>query len=87
MAASTKQRPNKHEERLDRHDRQIKAIRDLLNEGIQLSVQWRKETLLFSKEMRELAAIQKRTELKLEAFLESMRRIGGNGHAKRKLDL
>ena len=69
MATSTKQRLEKHEERLNLHDRQIKATRELLQEGIRLEIQWRKETLAFRKEMRELAAMQKVTEAKLQEFI------------------
>jgi uncharacterized coiled-coil protein SlyX len=60
------------------HDKQIKAIRDLVHEGMRLMVETRKE-------MRALATAQKRTEESLRAFLEGRR--GGNGHAKRKVDL
>jgi len=86
MAVSTKQRLDKHEERLTLHDRQIKATRELLQEVIRLAVQWRKETLAFRKEMRELAAMQKVTEAKLQEFIHSMKR-GGDGHARRPLDI
>ncbi len=60
-------------ERLDKHDKQIAAIRKLLKQGMRLLV--------------ELAASQKRTERKLEALIDSLR-LGGNGHSKtRKLNL
>ncbi len=84
MAVSTKQRLDKHDERLNLHDRQIKAMRELLQEGIRLTVQWRKETLEFRKEMRSLQVLHRQTEEKLKAFIDSMTR-GGNGHAKRRL--
>ena len=86
MVMTTKERLDRHEERLDRHDRQIAAIRNLLQEGVRLTVQWRKEGLQLRKEMRELAAMQKQTGAKLKEFIDSMRR-GGNGHAKRRVDL
>jgi hypothetical protein len=60
------------------HDKQVKAIRDLVHEGMRLTVE-------IGKDMRALATAQKRTEESLQAFLE--RRRGGNGHAKRKVDL
>jgi DNA-binding FrmR family transcriptional regulator len=66
-------------ERLDRHDRQIAAIRALVNEGMRLVVDTRKD-------MRELVAIQKHTEQKLEALINTMRR-GTNGHTRKKIDL
>lgn len=72
-------------QRLDKHDRQIASIRELIHEGMRLVVETRKD-------MRKLAAMQlttetaqKRTEASLRAFIESMRG-GGNGHTKRRVD-
>jgi hypothetical protein len=73
-------------ERLDKHDRQIAAIRDLVQEGMRLVIQTRRDFRTLHTTMNELAAQQKKTEAALAAFLENMNR-GGNGHAKRKLDL
>jgi hypothetical protein len=78
MATTAKQRLDKHEEPLDKHDRQIAAIRALIQDGFRLVIEFRKD-------LRSLLAIQKRTDLKLEALIDSMTR-GGNGHAKRRLD-
>jgi hypothetical protein len=66
-------------EHLEKHDRQIAAIRDLLQQGMRLLVESRKD-------IRALAAAQKRTDASLRAFIDSMRG-GGNGHTKRKLEL
>ena len=66
-------------ERLDRHDRQIAAIRALIQDGMRLVVETRKD-------MRTVVAMQKRTEEKLEALIGSLKR-GGNGHAKKRLDI
>ena len=66
-------------ERLDTHDRQIAAIRDLIREGMRLGIETRKD-------MRELVAIQKRTEAKLEILINTTRRAS-NGHGKKKIDL
>ena len=67
-------------EHLSKHDREIAAIRLLLRQGMRLLV--------------EVQQAQKRTEqnlnrldLKVEALVDSMRRGGGNGHAKGKVDL
>jgi hypothetical protein len=60
------------------HDKQIKAIGDLVLVGMRMMVETRKA-------MRELAQAQKRTEASLRAFIESRR--GASGHAKRKSDL
>ena len=65
-------------ERLDQHDKQIKAIRDLVHEGMRLGVQTRRD-------FREIAAAQKRTEAMLQDLIGL--KGGGNGHGKRKLDL
>ena len=66
-------------EHLDRHDRQLAAIRSVIHEGMRLVVETRKD-------LRTVVALQKRTESKLEALIDSMRR-GGNGHAKRRLEI
>jgi hypothetical protein len=73
--------------RLDKPDKQIAAIRDLVKEGMRLGIETRKD-------LRTLAAIQKRTEVnlqrtdaKLETLLDTLRRSGENGHSKRKADL
>jgi hypothetical protein len=63
-------------ERLDRHDRQIASIRELVQEGMRLVVQSRKD-------IRSLAVVQKRTEENLQLLINTMRR-GGNGHEKSK---
>jgi tRNA G26 N,N-dimethylase Trm1 len=60
------------------HDKQIKAIRSLMQEGMRLMVETRKE-------LRQLAIAQRRTETSLRAYIDSRR--GSNGHAKRKVDL
>ena len=65
-------------ERLDKHDRQIASIRELVQEGMRLVVQSRKD-------IRSLAAAQKRTDASLHALIDSMR-TGGNGHTKRRVD-
>jgi hypothetical protein len=64
---------------LEKHDRQIAAIRDLLQEGMRLMVETRKE-------LRALAAAQKKTDASLKALIDTMRG-GANGHGKRRVDL
>jgi len=65
-------------ERLDKHDKQIASIRELVQEGMRLVVQSRKD-------IRSLAAAQKRTDASLHALIDSLRG-GGNGHTKRHVD-
>ena len=72
-------------ERLDKHDKQIASIRDLVKEGIKMVVETRRLALDTRKDLRELAAAQKRTEESLHALIDSMRG-GGNGHTKRRVD-
>ena len=72
-------------QRLDQHDKQIAAIRDPVKEGIKLVVETRRLALETRKDLRELAAAQKRTDASLHALIDSMRG-GGNGHTKRRVD-
>ena len=79
-------------ERLDKHDKQIASIRDLVKEGIKMVLEIRRLTLETRKDMRKLAAMQlttesaqKRTEESLRALIDSLRG-GGNGHTKRHVD-
>jgi hypothetical protein len=73
-------------ERADLHDRQIAAIRNLVKEGISLVVETRPIALETRKDLREVVAIQKRTEQKLETLINTMKR-GANGHSKRRVDI
>jgi hypothetical protein len=78
-------------ERVDRHDREIAAIRKLIHTGMKMFVKLeeaqitlRQEQIAFRKELRELAAQQRATARELEAFIRSLRR-GSNGHTKRSI--
>lgn len=67
-------------ERLDAHDKQIRAIRSLVQEGMRLLVETRKD-------LRTLARMQQETEKKLQRFIEGASRgRSSNGHSKTKLD-
>jgi hypothetical protein len=79
-------------ERLDRHDKQIAALRDLVKEGIKMVVEIRHLTLETRKDLRKLAAMQlataeaqKRTDESLRALIASLRG-GGNGHTERRVE-
>jgi hypothetical protein len=79
-------------QRLDQHDKQIAAIRDLVKEGIKMVVEIRNLTLETRKDLRKLAAMQlataeaqKRTDASLHALIDSLHG-GGNGHTKRRAD-
>jgi hypothetical protein len=70
---------DKTQEHLEKHDRQIAAIRALVLEGMRLVVETRKD-------IRTLAAAQKRTEASLQTLINTMQR-GGSGHPRTKVDL
>ena len=72
-------------ERLDKHDKQIASIRDLVKEGIKMVLETRRLALETRRDLRELAAAQKRTDSSLRAFIDSLRG-GGNGHTKPHVD-
>jgi Spy/CpxP family protein refolding chaperone len=72
-------------ERLDRHDKQIAVIRDLVKEGMRMVLETRRLALETRRDLRELAAAQKRTDESLRALIDSLR-VGGNGHSKRRVD-
>ena len=73
-------------ERVDRHDREIAAIRKLIHAGMKMFVRLEQEHMAFRKELRELQASQRETDRELKAFIRSLRR-GGNGHTRGRADL
>jgi Xaa-Pro aminopeptidase len=60
-------------ERVDKHDREIAAIRKLIHTGMKMLVK-------LEEEVRELTASQRETDRQLQAFIRSLRR-GANVHA------
>jgi hypothetical protein len=56
----------KTKEHLEKHDRQIAAIRDLVQQGMRLVVETRQD-------IRALATAQKRTDASLQALIASLR--------------
>jgi len=73
-------------QRMDQHDKQIAAIRNLVREGMRLMLETRRDIAETRKDMRALAAAQKKTDESLKALIDTMRG-GGNGHGKRRVDL
>jgi hypothetical protein len=69
-------------EPLDQHDKQIAAIRNLVQEGMRLVVETGKDIRTLALMQRATAVAQQRTEEKLQALIDSLRR-GGNGHKGR----
>jgi hypothetical protein len=72
-------------ERVDRHDREIAAIRKLILTGMKMFVKLQEEHVAFRREMRELRASQRETERELKAFIRSLRR-GSNGRGNQRFD-
>jgi hypothetical protein len=68
----TQDRLDQHDRDLAKHNRQIASIRELILTGMRL--------------VNKIAATQARTEKNLEALTNTLRR-GGNGHAKRRIDI
>jgi hypothetical protein len=73
-------------ERLDQHDKQIRAIRELVHEGMRLVIQTRRDFRELYAMQKETAAAQKKTETALRELIQSLKG-GGNGHRKKKLDM
>lgn len=73
------QRFNALERSAAQHDKQIKAIRDVVQQGMQLVLETRKDIRETRKDLRALAA-------NVRDLTNGLRR-GSNGHAKRKVDL
>jgi hypothetical protein len=69
-------------EHLSLHDRQIAAMRSLLREGIPMVAEIRRLTLETRKDLRAVAAMQKRNEEALKQIIDSRRTT--NGHTKHK---
>ena len=67
-------------EHLSKHDREIAAIRLLLRQGMHLLVKVQRQNDRTAQNLERL-------ERKVEAFIDSMRRGGGNGHAKGKVNI
>jgi hypothetical protein len=60
-------------ERVDRHDREIAAIRKLLLTGMKILVR--------------LERAQRETDRQLQVFIRSLQRWGSNGHGSRRMDV
>jgi hypothetical protein len=71
-------------EHLEKHDREIAAIRKLVLAGMKLVVEVQREQKEFGKKMRELQASQKKTEAMLQDLIRSLKG-GSNGHTKRQI--
>ena len=72
-------------ERVDKHDREIAAIRKLVHTGMKILVRLEEEQVVARKEMRELRTSQRETTSQLQALIRSLRTGGGNGSGKGRI--
>lgn len=75
--------PADTKEGLDKHDRQIAAIRELIREGMRLGIETRKDFRVLAAMQKATAEAQKKTDASLKALIDSLR-SGGNGHSNGK---
>jgi hypothetical protein len=73
-------------QRLDKHDKQIAAIRDLVQQGTRLALETRKDIRALAAAQKRTETAQQRTDASLKALIDTLRG-GSNGHAKGKVDL
>jgi hypothetical protein len=78
--------PAKTTESLDKHDRQIAAIRELMQQGTRMVVDTRKDIRALAAMQKATAAAQQKTEASLNALIESLHG-GGNGRTNGKTKL
>jgi uncharacterized coiled-coil DUF342 family protein len=74
-------------ERLNKHDKQIAAIRDLVKEGMRMIIETRKDIRDTRKDIHDTRKDIRRLEVSLQALIDSLRRTGGNGRSKAPVDL
>ena len=67
-------------ERLDRHDREIAAIRKLLQAGMKMLVRNEEEIRQLAAAQKETDRQLKETDRRLNRFIRSLERGNGNGH-------
>lgn len=70
-------------DRLDKHDRQIAAIRELMQQGMRMVVDTRKDIRTLAAMLKATTAAQQKTDATLKALIDTLRG-GGNGHTNGK---
>jgi hypothetical protein len=75
-ATNTKDRP-------DKHDRQIAGIRELMQQGMRMVVDTRKDIRTLAAMLKATTAAQQKTDASLKALIDILRG-GGNGHTNGK---
>jgi hypothetical protein len=72
-------------ERVDKHDREIAAIRKLIHTGMKMMVQIEKIQRELAASQRETDKLVQETSKQLQAFIRSLRGGGGNGQVKHRV--
>jgi hypothetical protein len=67
-------------ERVDKHDREIAAIRKLIHVGMKMQVKNDQEIRKLVESQKEAARQLKETDRRLDRFIRSLERGNGNGH-------
>lgn len=65
--------------RVDKHDREIAAIRKLIQTGMKMLVE-------NEKQIRELQFSQKETDRQLQLLIRNLHRAEGNGHSAKRIE-
>jgi hypothetical protein len=72
-------------ERIDRHDREIAAIRKLIFTGMKMLGKHDQNLLRLEEEVRALTSSQRETDRQLQNLIRSLQGTAQNGHAKRPI--
>ena len=85
--ATTNARLKKHDERLDKHDRQIKGIHKLIQDGMRYVVDTRKDLRIEAGMLKRQAELQAREPM--ASWKRSLTLCGAavTGSTKRRVDL
>lgn len=70
-------------DRLDKHHRQIAGIRELMQQGMRMVVDTKKDIRTLAAMLKATTAAQQKTDASLKALIDTLRG-GGNGHTNGK---
>lgn len=78
--AKADERMARYDERMDKFDKRLEATRRLIEGGMKYLLKSHKE---FDRRIRELTALQNRTDLKLDRLIDSWGKQRTNGRPKK----
>lgn len=73
-------------ERVDKHDREIAAIKKILQTGMKMLVRIEAKVEKLADSQRETDRQLKETDRQLQLLIRSLNRGNGNGHSRRAVD-